>query len=450
MRAAEFLKEAKNNKFLKDVQLLLSKHQDPAILARVAQMINGVKGDQEIGEAVAKIAPIKPLGPVDGEIEKPADVVPGKTDNVVKLPTAKPAPAKPLSQQIKELEQQNLLDHNIHMAILSLLQQGPIEDGCRKIIKSKFTIHLDHLVKFLTKIMVDAPVDVEEKLNFLENYNNGLIDVQATLLSNSSGNIFNIKEINTPLMQHIRRPMAVYETGRGANTIGKGEFFIAFIGKGCTKGNVGDVRLPNNTELEVKTSDRKAKGDYSGGVLHGLKRGKDANGKMIEIDSYDSVNAKRIWAKGLAKLGIPFMPSINKMYLARINQILADSKNKLKVNAVLAVIKQTLGALLLRSSETMLDGIDSCYSGNQILVEDLTKAAHAAFFDYYKENVGHDSILFFNAYTGAYEHILSGEDLVKKLSIGSKSKTPGNFFTTSVWDSNGTSYADGIQVIKIV
>lgn len=452
MRAVEFLTEAKNNQFIKDVQLLLSKHQDPAILAQIEQMIDDVKNDQEIDEAVAKIAPIQPaktIGKVVPAPDVPPEIPQAATNNVVKLPTAKLAPKKPLSQQIKDLETKNLLDHNIHMAILSLLQQGPIEEGCRKIVSGKFTIHLESIVKFLSQQMLNAPVDVEEKLNFLENYGNGLIDVQAEILNKRNGNIFRLKEIDTPLMQYLRRPMAIFETGKGSNTVGKGEFFMVFIGKGCTKGNVGDVRLPDNTELEVKTSDLKSTGDYSGGVLHGLKRGKDANGKIIEVDSYDSVNAKRVWAEGLANLGMPFMPSINKKYLSRINELITQSKNKIKVANVLFVIKQTLGTLLLRSSESMLDAIMDCYKGNQLVVDDVIRVAHAAFFDYYKDNVGHDSILFFNAHTGSYEHINSGEEMTKKLATGAKTKIPGNFFTTSIWDSNGTSYADGIQPIKI-
>ena len=336
--------------------------------------------------------------------------------------------------------------------IEAILESKKIEPVIAKIVKDKFTFHLDQIIETFKNAIISVKVSIRDKVAFLKSCKTGFFDMSSVKTS-PNGNLY--AGIPGAIFEAIKVPLFQIEFGTGGNKIGKGEALLAIIGKGAFKGEKGDIQITvdgKTEELEVKASNGDK--DPTGAVLVALGKGTDAEGKRSKESAYGANTEagkvfKKLIAKAYSTKTKPIKPeevpnSVSGKSIANFfNPFIlrvparADLTVEAFVEAYKVIFKQQA------TNPEFFSGIQSAITEDGIDTNQLTKVIRGMEFDYYKSVIKHDAILFINGSTGTYRYIDSGASLYDQLST---TKKGANLYSTGVIDFTG-SYGNGFGKI---
>jgi hypothetical protein len=336
--------------------------------------------------------------------------------------------------------------------IEAILESKKIEPVIAKIVKDKFTFHLDQIIETFKNAIISVKVSIREKVAFLKSCKTGFFDM-SSVKTNPIGNLYS--GIPGAIFSAIKTPLFQIEFGTGGNKIGKGEALLAIIGKNAFKGEKGDIRIntpEGEEEIEVKASNGDK--DPTGAVLVALGKGTDAEGKRSTESPYGANTEagkvfKKLIATAYSTKTKPIKPddvpnSISgKSIVNFFNPFIlrAPARADLTIEAFVEAYKVIFKKQA--NNPEFFIGIQSAITEDGIDTNQLTKVIRGMEFDYYKSVIKHDAILFINGSTGTYRYIDSGASLYDQLST---TKKGANLYSTGVIDFTG-SYGNGFGKI---
>ena len=333
--------------------------------------------------------------------------------------------------------------------IEAVLESKKLEPAIINIVNKKFTFHLDQIIETFKNALIAVKVSIQEKIKFLASCKNGFFDMN-NIKAAPVGNLY--AGIPGQIFEAIKDPLFRIEFGVGGNKIGKGEALLAIISKGAFKGEKGDIQLATGEEIEVKASS----GDKnpSGAVLVALGKGESEDGKRSKESAYGSNTEagktfKTLIAKAYSTRTFPIKPeqvpnSVTRQSILQFfNPFILKQPARLIPTA--EAFKSAYKIIFKKKAKDLefINQIDSAFSPDGIDIDELTKIIRSMEFDYYKDVIKHDAILFINGSTGTYRYVDSGASLYGQLST---SKKGANLYSTGVIDFSG-AYGNGFGKI---
>lgn len=339
-----------------------------------------------------------------------------------------------LVEKIKALDPNNPKDAIKISAIETILEADVIEPAVEELIRPRFRSFQDSIIADVRGALIDAPNPVMDKINFLDKCKNGIVDLKSTFTSQPSGNIYNLAD--DKVLNNIKKRLALISYGVGASKLGNMEVLLILIGKNVSKEGAGDITLSDGTDVEIKASKTEKKGP-SGAVLYALAKDKD-NQPLYG----GNIEAGETWTKTMKKI-MPNPPiSLNATSIKnQINPAIAG--NTKKVQYTVDAIKNIYRSIFRKASPEIINYLDKIGTPEGIDALSLVKISRMIEFEYYKQALGHEAVMFVNITTGNYRYISKASDLLKQLSA-----SKGDFYSTGIIDMQG-SYANGLSKIFI-
>lgn len=358
---------------------------------------------------------------------------------------------KSLMEKIQQLDPNNPKDAYKLSQIEAILEGDIIDPAISKIISKKFKSSADKIIADFRTAINESRNSIIDKIKFLTRCDKGLISLQDTFNSSTTGNIYSI--VNDPVLDSIKNKLASIEYGTGASKLGKMEVLLILIGKGVSKQGSGDLTLDDGTEVEIKASstaqaiDKKGnkKISTSGSVMYALAKETGSSEKPYGSNE----EALKVWQMGFSKItGTPIddIPrSLSDLSVKnKINPLII--RNRSRTLKVTDLLKKIFRIIFKKAPPGAFNQIDKYVSfENGINIAGLIKFSRKVEFDYYQKVVKHDAILFINTTSGNYYYITSGMELSKLISTSAKGS---GFYTTGLMDLAGT-YANGMSKIFV-
>lgn len=417
-----------------DIMVLLGFKPSPDALSKVQNILGDLTPQQQPTKTAtvpAEKVPPKQFTPAAEPVQSDPEDTELKEDSSL---------INALVERIKKLDPSNPADASKITKIESILEEDIIAPAIVVIVDKKFNKGaVEKVSDYIKNSIIAAQNPVMEKIKFLTKCNKGLVNLKATFTKNPIGNMYSM--IDDQVFNNIKQRLGQFELGTGSNKIGKMETLLAFIGTGASKQGAGDLSFSDGSELEIKASSQDRKGSPSGAAMYAL--GKD---KTTGETAYGSnFEAKQKWEAKMRQI-LPTVPvSLNATSITKhINPYIAGNSKKIKYTV--DAIKEIYAYIFKNADSTMLSPLNHISSKDGIDSAKLIKAARQIEFDYYKQIMKHDAILFINADTGNYHYAESGEELIKTLGSGKKGSS---IFSTGILDMNGT-YANGLSKIFII
>lgn len=437
--------------------LLLQMDPDSSAMGEITKLLSQFSADptasQEEPAAPATAQPAQTTEPAAEPVPEPelgvdaTDDTEAEEDEEQTLAEGKKA--IDIGSRVAMLNENDPEQAELLARIEAILESKKIEPVIAKIVKDKFTFHLDQIIETFKNAIISVKVSIQEKVAFLKSCKTGFFDMNS-IKTKPSGNLYS--GIPGAIFEAIKAPLFQIEFGTGGNKIGKGEALLAIIGRGAFKGEKGDLQLASGEELEVKASSGDK--DPTGAVLVALGKGTDAEGKRSKESAYGANTEagkkfKVLIAKAYSTRTKPIKPeevpnsvsskSIDKFFNPFILRV--PARASLTAEAFIAAYKVIFKKE--SSNDEFFSGIYSAITEDGIDANQLTKVIRAMEFDYYKSVIKHDAILFINGSTGTYRYIDSGSSLYDQLST---SKKGANLYSTGIIDFTG-SYGNGFGKI---
>lgn len=173
---------------------------------------------------------------------------------------------KKLIKLIEGIDDQKIIDK-----LFAVVAETEMKDLIEDINKKKGNSFSDNDKRIILNTVQDAPGNVQQKIEFLENcLNGGYIDM-GRLLQNSNKkvsqlNLYN-KYPNDPVFKYADTRLAGRNVGFNLNSgsaVGPGEGWLILVCEGVTKGRVGDL-MYNGDDVELKANNARwhsARGTY--------------------------------------------------------------------------------------------------------------------------------------------------------------------------------------------
>ena len=435
--------------------LLLQMGTDSSSMREIQKLLSQYSKDSgnELSEPAPQPSqPIAPVQPAQAATqlppEEPAPEMDTELDSEEEEELAEGQKSQDLGFRVAALDENDPVQAELLARIEAILESKKLEPIISKIVESKFTFHLSDIIETFKNAIISVKISITEKVKFLTSCKKGFFDMKS-VKTTPQGNLY--AGIPGVIFEAIKDPLFRIEFGTGGNKIGKGEALLAIIGKGAFKGERGDIQLESGEEIEVKASS----GDKSpsGAVLVALGKGETEDGKRSKESAYGANT----------EAGKKFKELIVKAYSTRTNPIKADQvpnsinsisiakffnpfilKNPTRGPLTINALKEAYKIIFKKEKDQMFfDQLDASLTDDGIDVDSLVRTVRSMEFDYYKNVIKHDAILFINGTTGTYRYIDSGNTLASQLSSSSKG---ANLFSTGVIDFSG-SYGNGFGKI---
>lgn len=308
--------------------------------------------------------------------------------------------------------------------LISFLRRSEIADLSRRVITQKFGSVQGDLDKKLSALLTRIKNPFEQKINFLKTIiaNGGIFD-GSTLLSQKSGNIYNLIK-NDPIADAIAKTLALQfrgAIGYGPDQ-GPGEIMMMLLGKNISPAEKGDLRI-GNVLVEVKATGKGKSGLSGGRLTTTTGYGSSSNIRkilypiMIDAGIPAEVLKQYGWpSKSVDEKTIAGGLNLNSSGLTNLSNLLKeyvsedDAKNILKVMLDGIYTKLPSGF-----DDSMIDLVqpDGSFDPKKFMIE-LTKLAHK----YYRFIEGHDALMLFNTENGNYVVIEDADDFDELFDSG--------------------------------
>lgn len=442
--------------------LLLQLDPDPSAMKEVQKLIsqysatNNTDLQQPLqAEPVAQapqaepVAPAPQAEPVAQDQQLSLDDEEEETDEFGN-PLTEGKKAQDIGSRVALLDENDPEQAELLAKIEAVLESKKIEPVITQIVKNKFTFHLPEIIETFKNALISVKISIKEKVKFLSSCKTGFFDMESVKTA-PEGNLY--AGIEGEIFNAIKDPLFRIEYGTGGNKLGKGEALLAIIGKGAYKGEKGDIQLSSGEEIEVKASS----GDKNptGAVLVALGKGESEDGKRSKESAYGSNTEagktfKALIAKAYSTRTFPIKPEQvpNSVTSTSVDKffnpfILKQPGRALPTAEAFKAAYKIIFKKKARTEPEFFDQLDEAFTLDGIDINLLVKIVRGMEFDYYKDVIKHDAILFMNGSTGTYRYIDSGATLVQFLAT---SKKGANLYSTGVIDFSG-SYGNGFGKI---
>lgn len=438
-----------SRKALDKIDAILDLDLEPIVNPSAANTTQSAAQPKATAATTAATAPpAANLAPTTSTINPLAPVAPIRAESIE---LAEANIVKSLMEKIQQLDPNNPKDAYKLSQIEAILEGDIIDPAISKIISKKFKSSADKIIADFRTAINESRNSIIDKIKFLTKCDKGLISLQDTFKSSTTGNIYTL--VNDPVLDSIRNKLVSIEYGTGASKLGKMEVLLILIGKGVSKQGSGDLTLDDGTEVEIKASSTvqgiDSKGNKkistSGSVMYALAKEAGSNEKPYGSNE----EALKVWQMGFSKITatpIDDIPrSLSELSVNnKINPLII--RNRSRILKVTDLLKKIFRIIFKKAPPGAFNQIDKYVSfENGINIAGLIKFSRKVEFDYYQKLVKHDAILFINTTSGNYYYITSGMELSKLISTSAKGS---GFYTTGLMDLAGT-YANGMSKIFV-
>lgn len=291
--------------------------------------------------------------------------------------------------------------------ILSLMFQDKIHQEVRNLLEQKDLLHPE-MVKLMNQLMLNAPGEVTEKVEFLkEAQATGFVNEKKLLAEGRYQNLNAVTKTKYPTILAFIAPTILNATPQiSAASIGRGELFFFLFAKNTFQGKRGDLSV-NGTEVEVKG--RLARMVATKGYATTPSVYKEYFFKELK-KKYPKVNTDQNYF------------NFNNSGIKNLSEVYAEIGDPRWARNHLTT---TFKKLYLQAKPAMIKKfVDKAMNKDGTLnVDEFISNFYAFQYDYYKQIDGWAGILYINPKTMNMLYIKSSDALKSNLSSFSASKS---------------------------